>query len=448
MNCLSTYPDVVRLNHYRRLIPKFSILLIFLIFPIFQSITYAQNPQWRVFTTANSPLPSNSVGSIVIDTNNVKWIGTDNGLVRIEGNIWTIYDTTNTPLLANGIIPGTIDKFNNLWVSVSNGLEFKGIAKFDGVNWIIYDTTNSSLPSNLVADIKTDAYNVKWIATNRGLAKFNDTTWTIYNTTNSGLPNNVTSTIAIENNVKWIGTFSLYGGMAKYNDTDWVIYNTTNSGIPGNTIRDIELDDWGIKWIGVHFGGGVGRYNSVANTWVVYNTFNSGLPDGYIICILTQKHIKWFGTQGGGLARFNDTDWVVFDPSNSPILSYTIGGLGLDSNKNLWISNIGLAIYNPAGIVGNINRPIGLPDGNELYQNYPNPFNPITTIKFSIPEFAHIVISIYDITGKKLTDLLDRVLEAGYHKVQWDGSSYSSGVYFYVLSSDKIKISKKMILIK
>ena len=48
-------------------------ILIFLILIIFQSNSYAQ--QWRVFTTANSPLPTNAIGTIVIDTNNIKWIG-------------------------------------------------------------------------------------------------------------------------------------------------------------------------------------------------------------------------------------------------------------------------------------------------------------------------------------------------------------------------------------
>jgi ligand-binding sensor domain-containing protein len=73
-----------------------------------------------VFTTQNSILPSNLIGSIVIDRNNVKWIGTANGMVRIEGNNWQLFDTTNTPLEDNSIAPRTIDLQNNLWVSNNN----------------------------------------------------------------------------------------------------------------------------------------------------------------------------------------------------------------------------------------------------------------------------------------------------------------------------------------
>ncbi len=70
--------------HYRPTtdIKYLSIFLIFLIFIIFKS-TNAQD-QWRVFTTQNSPLPSNSVNCMAIDRNNVKWIGTGNGIVRIR----------------------------------------------------------------------------------------------------------------------------------------------------------------------------------------------------------------------------------------------------------------------------------------------------------------------------------------------------------------------------
>lgn len=426
---------------------KIKYLLIFVILLIYQSSSFAQNPQWRVFTTSNSPLPSNLVGSIAIDTNNVKWIGTDSGIVKIDGNNWTIYNTNNSPLPTNRAGVNAIDRYNNYWITTAG----YGLIKYDGFNhWIIYDTTNSGIPTNNISDVKIDGDNIKWLGTfDKGIAKFDDTIWVNFDTSNSGIPDNWARTIAIEGHIKWIGTFSLFGGMAKYNDSNWVIYNISNSGIPGNTIYDIKIDEWGLKWIGFHFGKGVGKYNSILNSWIVYNTHNSGLPDGYVQCILTQNHIKWFGTAGGGLARFNDTNWIVYDPSNSPIPSYSIRTLELDSLSNLWISTPGgLAVYNENGIIGINNQSENAPVNFVLYQNYPNPFNPVTKIDFALPRISNVKLVVYDVLGREVQVLINSRMNPGYHSYNFTASELPSGVYFYRLVCDGFIDTKKMTLIK
>lgn len=83
-----------------------------------------------------------------------------------------------------------------------------------------------------------------------------------------------------------------------------------------------------------------------------------------------------------------------------------------------------------------------------LSQNYPNPFNPSTTIKFSLQEASFVNLSIYDITGKKVSELINRRMQAGQYAEMWNASNFTSGVYFYVLSSDKFSSTKKMILLK
>ena len=86
--------------------------------------------------------------------------------------------------------------------------------------------------------------------------------------------------------------------------------------------------------------------------------------------------------------------------------------------------------------------------------NYPNPFNPSTTISFSIIEDSNIELSIYNIKGQKVKQLLRDQLTAGQHSVVWDGRDeknqpVGSGIYFYQLLIDgKSKASRKMILMK
>lgn len=83
-----------------------------------------------------------------------------------------------------------------------------------------------------------------------------------------------------------------------------------------------------------------------------------------------------------------------------------------------------------------------------LFQNYPNPFNPTTNIRFQLPEASFTTLKIYDIQGRLIETILHKVLDAGIHSIEFDGSKYPSGVYFYELTAGKYKSFKKMILMK
>ncbi|HMQ81233.1 MAG TPA: T9SS type A sorting domain-containing protein, partial [Ignavibacteria bacterium] len=83
----------------------------------------------------------------------------------------------------------------------------------------------------------------------------------------------------------------------------------------------------------------------------------------------------------------------------------------------------------------------------ELYQNYPNPFNPITKVKFKVPLRSFIQIIIYDILGREKEKLVNQELSASEYETTFDGSDYSSGVYFYQLISNGKKIDTKKFMI-
>jgi hypothetical protein len=71
-----------------------------------------------------------------------------------------------------------------------------------------------------------------------------------------------------------------------------------------------------------------------------------------------------------------------------------------------------------------------VPNGFVLDQNYPNPFNALTTIRFGIPEQSHLRISVYNLLGQEVDVIADEIYEAGYSRVFWDASNFSSGMYF------------------
>ncbi len=90
-----------------------------------------------------------------------------------------------------------------------------------------------------------------------------------------------------------------------------------------------------------------------------------------------------------------------------------------------------------------------------LYNNFPNPFNPVTKIKFDIPasslshgERLEVRLVIYDILGKEIATLVNQQLIPGIYEVEWDGSNYSSGIYYYSLVTTEFVETKKMVLIK
>ena len=83
-----------------------------------------------------------------------------------------------------------------------------------------------------------------------------------------------------------------------------------------------------------------------------------------------------------------------------------------------------------------------------LSQNYPNPFNPTTTINFEVPITSHVTLTVYDILGQKVAELINDVKAPGKYSIRWDAGNYSSGVYFYRIKAGDFVNTKKLILLK
>jgi len=89
-----------------------------------------------------------------------------------------------------------------------------------------------------------------------------------------------------------------------------------------------------------------------------------------------------------------------------------------------------------------------IPETSRLYKNYPNPFNPVTQIKFDLAKTGNVKLSVYNINGQKVAELLNGVQNAGIHTIEFDGSNLNSGVYYYTLETAGIRQTNKMILTK
>jgi hypothetical protein len=83
-----------------------------------------------------------------------------------------------------------------------------------------------------------------------------------------------------------------------------------------------------------------------------------------------------------------------------------------------------------------------------LSQNYPNPFNARTNIEFELLENSRVELSVYDITGARVTTLVKGEMEAGVHSINWDADNVASGVYYYSLRANGEESTRKMTLLK
>ncbi len=137
-----------------------------------------------------------------------------------------------------------------------------------------------------------------------------------------------------------------------------------------------------------------------------------------------------------GHGNSNSTNVYTFIDNNVSPGNYFYRLKQLDNNGNFSVSER-IAVEIPF-----------LPKEFALYQNYPNPFNPVTKIKYSIPVEGLVNIAIFNMLGEKVMQLVNTNTKAGNYEIDFNGSTFSSGVYFYKIESGNFVNVKKMILMK
>jgi len=91
---------------------------------------------------------------------------------------------------------------------------------------------------------------------------------------------------------------------------------------------------------------------------------------------------------------------------------------------------------------------INVPEDIELYPNYPNPFNNSTVIKYAIPVEGLVTLTIYNILGEEVVQLVNETKQVGNYAVFFNAAGLPSGIYFYRLHSGSLVVTKKMVLMK
>jgi hypothetical protein len=87
-------------------------------------------------------------------------------------------------------------------------------------------------------------------------------------------------------------------------------------------------------------------------------------------------------------------------------------------------------------------------DSFRLGTPFPNPFNPVTTINYQLPKSSMVTLSVYDVSGRQVAELVNGWRDAGAHNVTFDASTLASGLYFYRIEAGGFTDVKKMVLVK
>jgi photosystem II stability/assembly factor-like uncharacterized protein len=380
---------------------------------------------------------------IVLRTNNngTNWISV--GANGIPSNVQLINICAidgNTALVAGYI--GT----TNTWVwKTTNG----------GTNW----TQVFNQPNGFIDGIKSRGSN-----TSR-LFMIGDPVggrWSIWKSINLGntwdstglyLPQAGTET-GYNNSLFW-NNYNNQDSSIWFGTNNFRIYRSTNSGstwIAQST--GTEQNIYAIMGLGIDLfvgGASLQRSQNFGNNWSNVTTPGSGNFGGLVVFGVPVDNINNVGASW--YVRSDNNIYFGYDFYGMAVqYTATTGNYRYISTGYgpIWAvrDNGGISACVSCGASGVTSISNEMPSKFSLKQNYPNPFNPETVIEFGVPKTSQVKIEIFDNLGKSIEVLGDQRLTPGTYLVKWNAAKYSSGVYFYRLSSEDFIQTKKMVLIK
>jgi len=393
-----------------------------------------------------------------------------------------------------------IDQANFVNTDAVGNIYVSGFSTVSGNNSFVYTTIKYLQDGSLRW---TNSYGIGSLNTNINSMK-TDNNCSVYIT---GINNNFATTIKYDSagNQIWVNQYPNSSNMSA--SAKCIVLDETNnvyiSGlchIRGSSIQSdcftIKYSSTGIQqWVKIFNpdslnGSSMYKGNSISldnsgNIIIsgVYNTDQFSSTKFFIIKYSNDGNLIWLQKDSNTIT--NQNNFMDLDNTNHIYISnsysktnylYTISTTKFDSSgRKMWSINYFDSLASPSCIkvdfnnniflTGNIkdklitikySQPLGIIQNNKnildeysLFQNYPNPFNTSTVIKLNVPIESNnkLVLKIYDALGNNIKNYY--ILKPGQISLLWDGSDYSSGLYFYSLQiNGKLIYSKKMILIK
>jgi hypothetical protein len=234
------------------------------------------------------------------------------------------------------------------------------------------------------------------------------------------------------------------------NESGYLIIPTSGTNAPEKwgattgTFGGITNGEWNNTGFGYMLSNAVQTPANAVGSAGTYNFTISVAPSGTGTQTISYKFAKTdksYTIQGTATDNHNPLPATGF---NGIVFALDTG----NTTTALKLENVQVTMGKPLVIDGVNSDGSLLPIVYSLSQNYPNPFNPTTTINFSLPKGSKVTLNVYDILGRVVRTLINGEYPAGYHKVEFNGGSMASGVYFYRIEAGGYVNVKKLMLLK
>lgn len=430
---------------------------------IFISLIFNLNLFSQIWTEQVSGVTTQLTSVSVIDYNNA-WICGYSGVVLRTTNAGINWLNVSTG------IPNTVSLINVFGVSDQVAL----VAGYTGSNTWVWRTSNAGANWTQVFT-QAGFINAVWMSSaSNGIMEGDPVggRWTLFKTTNGGvswdssgmyLPQAATET-GFNNSFLWLPPRIWFG------TNNSRIYYSSNNGLTWSAkSTGTEINSYAIFFYsngnpsGVAGGATLLQSNDTGYTWSAFTSLGTGNFGGFTGYFIPVENNMWI--QQLKYVRSSNIVYSAFSPGGW-IAEYTAPAgtyRHISMNRQNW-GGIGMtyAVRNNGGItrctcpVSGLTRTSEeVPDNFVLNQNFPNPFNPATNIPFELPYRSVLKIAIYNSAGQLIEELYNGNLGEGKYNITWDGSKYSSGIYFYTmivtksaLINQKYVETKKMVMIK
>ena len=206
--------------------------------------------------------------------------------------------------------------------------------------------------------------------------------------------------------------------------------------------------------ISMYWGGGLGKLfvsGDYGTSWTVLNEFP---VDHSVNAIISKNNVLYVGTASTISGVYYTTDLISWTDFSSGLESYDRSVSQLVATDE-YLYKTGSTINSHQVPLPELNTTWerSLPLEFSMYQNYPNPFNPATIFRYDLPKNTNVKLTIYDLMGKIVKNLVSDQQNPGYKLIQWNstnnkGQPISAGMYFYTIQAGEFRQTRKMVLLK
>ncbi|MBL8045723.1 MAG: hypothetical protein JNL09_04235 [Anaerolineales bacterium] len=272
--------------------------------------------------TSGDGLPSAVVRVVYVDDDGTLWAGTDEGLARFgtDGDV-TTYDTTDG--LDSNVVSAITRLGGELTIGTYSYLDGGGMVRLKDGAWQVirgFPSANSDeRPGRLsynVTAILEESPGVVWVGTLNGVGRFDGQEWQRFSTT-EGLPNNRVNLLFKDSGgVIWAATDS---GAARFNGQQFETFRQLQNSLGGG-LYGITQDTAGQYWFAG--SGGIVRYKPATADWEQFTQTVDDLP-AYTLtrAVLGEDGTLYFGSDGGGVARYTNNNFETWAVPNVPTFS-------------------------------------------------------------------------------------------------------------------------------